>query len=100
MVDTNNTQRMNISDNVFSNKDIIEMAEKEYQELEEEYLSIPNQIDILNEFILDHRYEKGFEEEVKKKRIQRQKLYARTKTLVRRLKRAKRLITFYKMFEP
>ena len=95
----NHAQRMNISDNVFSNKDIIEMAEKEYREIEEEYLSIPHQIDILNEFIIDHRYKKGFEEEVEEKRHQRKKLYERAKTLDRRLKRSRSSIAFYKMFE-
>lgn len=74
------------------------MAEKEYQGLEDEYLSIPNQIDILNEFIIDHRYEQGFEKEVADKRDQRKKLYSKTQTLVRKLERSRRTIEFYKMF--
>ena len=88
-------ERLNISDNLFTLSDFIKMAESDIERMLKEYNELPDKIEEINEFIMDHKSNPDFSKEIAEKRAYRRKLYNKQASLVKRMIREKSKIKEY-----
>ena len=88
-------ERLNIYDHIFSISDFIKMAESDIERLLEEYNELPDKIEEINEFIMDHKSNPDFSKEIAEKRAYRRKLYNKQSSLAKRMMREKSKIKEY-----
>lgn len=87
--------RIDIYNNVYSKRELVEMANSDILKLEKEYSDILEKIDKINDFIYEFKHDQNKEDQVKDARKKRATLRNSLYTVRRRIDRIKSNILNY-----